>query len=176
MSPQTRRFASGYRPRNDILTNSPKSPAYTYQAFTKPIILRMALSRISNPPFEIFPRSSRSASYPSCLPHRRSSSSRISILSTTASRWRSCADARAGVRFCHAGMITRPVRERSVDEVLEAAEESIKNTGFEELALLSLSSSDYTHVLELVTKVGEKFGWQTSQSFTAISANRIGFN
>lgn len=63
-----------------------------------------------------------------------------------------------GCRFCHAGMITRPVRERSVDEILEAAEEAIKNTGFEELALLSLSSSDYTDVLELVTRVGEKFG------------------
>ena len=62
-----------------------------------------------------------------------------------------------GCRFCHAGMITRPVRERSVDEILEAAEEAIKNTGFEELALLSLSSSDYTDVLELVTRVGEKF-------------------
>jgi radical SAM family uncharacterized protein len=62
-----------------------------------------------------------------------------------------------GCRFCHAGMITRPVRERTVEEVLEAAEEALKNTGFEELALLSLSSSDYTHVLELVTKVGEKF-------------------
>jgi len=62
-----------------------------------------------------------------------------------------------GCRFCHAGMITRPVRERSVDEVLEAAEESIKNSGFEELALLSLSSSDYSNVLELVTKIGERF-------------------
>jgi radical SAM family uncharacterized protein len=63
-----------------------------------------------------------------------------------------------GCRFCHAGMITRPVRERTVEEVLQAAEEAIRNTGFEELALLSLSSSDYTNVLELVTKVGEKFG------------------
>jgi len=63
-----------------------------------------------------------------------------------------------GCRFCHAGMITRPVRERSVDEVIEAVEASIKSSGFEEIALLSLSSSDYTHVLELVTKVGEKFG------------------
>jgi len=63
-----------------------------------------------------------------------------------------------GCRFCHAGMITRPVRERSVEQVLEAAEEAIKSTGFEELSLLSLSSSDYSKVLELVTKVGEKFG------------------
>jgi radical SAM family uncharacterized protein len=62
-----------------------------------------------------------------------------------------------GCRFCHAGMVTRPVRERSVDEVLEAAEVALKSTGFEELALLSLSSSDYTNVLELVTKIGEKY-------------------
>jgi radical SAM family uncharacterized protein len=63
-----------------------------------------------------------------------------------------------GCRFCHAGMITRPVRERSVDEILVAAEQAIRSTGFEELALLSLSSSDYTDVVELVTRVGEKFG------------------
>jgi radical SAM family uncharacterized protein len=63
-----------------------------------------------------------------------------------------------GCRFCHAGMITRPVRERSVDEIMLALEESIRNSGFEEIALLSLSSSDYSHVLELVTRVGERFG------------------
>lgn len=63
-----------------------------------------------------------------------------------------------GCRFCHAGMIVRPVRERSVEEVVTAAEEAIRNTGFEELALLSLSSSDYSNILELVTRIGEKFG------------------
>jgi radical SAM family uncharacterized protein len=63
-----------------------------------------------------------------------------------------------GCRFCHAGIIARPVRERSVDEVLAAAEEAIRATGFEELALISLSSSDYTNILELVTRIGEKFG------------------
>lgn len=62
-----------------------------------------------------------------------------------------------GCRFCHAGMITRPVRERTVDEVLQACEDAIKYSGFEDLALLSLSSSDYTNILELVTKVAEKF-------------------
>ncbi len=63
-----------------------------------------------------------------------------------------------GCRFCHAGMIARPVRERSVDEVAAAAEEAIRNTGFEELALMSLSSSDYSNIVELVTKIGETFG------------------
>ncbi|MGC1377065.1 MAG: TIGR03960 family B12-binding radical SAM protein [Anaerolineales bacterium] len=62
-----------------------------------------------------------------------------------------------GCRFCQAGMITRPVRERSVEEVVRAAEEAIRSTGFEELALLSLSSSDYTHVVDLVTAVGDHF-------------------
>ncbi len=63
-----------------------------------------------------------------------------------------------GCRFCHAGMIARPVRERSVDEVAAAAEEAIRSTGFEELALMSLSSSDYSNIVELVTKIGEQFG------------------
>jgi radical SAM family uncharacterized protein len=62
-----------------------------------------------------------------------------------------------GCRFCHAGMINRPVRERPADEVLAALEASLQNTGYEEIALLSLSSSDYTHILELVNAVGERF-------------------
>lgn len=63
-----------------------------------------------------------------------------------------------GCRFCQAGMVVRPVRERSVDEVLQACQDAIANTGFEELALLSLSSSDYSHISELVEKLGQAFG------------------
>lgn len=62
-----------------------------------------------------------------------------------------------GCRFCQAGMITRPVRERSVEEVVDAAEAAIKSTGFEELALLSLSSSDYTYVKDLVDAISKRF-------------------
>ncbi|MFN3490984.1 MAG: TIGR03960 family B12-binding radical SAM protein [Anaerolineales bacterium] len=62
-----------------------------------------------------------------------------------------------GCRFCQAGMITRPVRERSVQEVVEAADAAIRSSGFEELALLSLSSSDYTYVKELVDAVSKRF-------------------
>src|SRR5574341_1426435 len=58
-----------------------------------------------------------------------------------------------GCRFCHAGMVTRPVRERSVEEVVKAVVEAIAQTGYEEVALLSLSSSDYTNVVELVSAV-----------------------
>ncbi len=62
-----------------------------------------------------------------------------------------------GCRFCQAGMITRPVRERSVQEVVDAADAAIRATGFEELALMSLSSSDYTHIGELVDAVSKRF-------------------
>jgi radical SAM family uncharacterized protein len=62
-----------------------------------------------------------------------------------------------GCRFCHAGMITRPVRERSVQEIVDAIETAIAHTGFEEIGLLSLSSSDYTHILDLVQTVNQRF-------------------
>jgi radical SAM family uncharacterized protein len=62
-----------------------------------------------------------------------------------------------GCRFCHAGMITRPVRERVVPEVMDAIEEIIASTGFEEISLLSLSSSDYVYVQELADAVHEKY-------------------
>ncbi len=63
-----------------------------------------------------------------------------------------------GCRFCHAGMITRPVRERPVEEIVEAIGQIIDKTGYEEIALLSLSSSDYTHVLELTRRIQEEYG------------------
>lgn len=62
-----------------------------------------------------------------------------------------------GCRFCHAGMINRPIREREVNDIISTIEQSLDNTGFEEVALLSLSSSDYTNVLELVEKISDKF-------------------
>lgn len=63
-----------------------------------------------------------------------------------------------GCRFCHAGMVTRPVRERPVEEILEAMEQILEKTGYEEISLLSLSSSDYTRVLELTARIGQRFG------------------
>ncbi len=61
-----------------------------------------------------------------------------------------------GCRFCHAGMVTRPVRERSVEEILSAIQEALKNTGYEEVALLSLSSSDYSQITHLVERVSHE--------------------
>ncbi len=62
-----------------------------------------------------------------------------------------------GCRFCQAGMIMRPVRERPVAEVVEAIEEALNKTGYEEVALLSLSSSDYTNISELVEAIARRF-------------------
>ncbi len=62
-----------------------------------------------------------------------------------------------GCRFCQAGMIARPVRERPIAEIVQAARAAIQSTGAEELALLSLSSSDYTNVIDLVDAISEEF-------------------
>ncbi len=62
-----------------------------------------------------------------------------------------------GCRFCHAGMVTRPVRERSVPEIVQAISAALKHTGFEEISLLSLSSSDYTHISDLIKAITNKY-------------------
>lgn len=56
-----------------------------------------------------------------------------------------------GCRFCQAGMIYRPVRERSREKIKEIVEKQLKATGYEELSILSLSTGDYSGVEELVT-------------------------
>ena len=63
-----------------------------------------------------------------------------------------------GCRFCHAGMVFRPVRERPMEEILWAVEHIIEETGFEEISFLSLSSSDHTQIGELVRETMARFG------------------
>lgn len=55
-----------------------------------------------------------------------------------------------GCRFCQAGMLYRPTRERDLSMLKEYAKEMLKNTGYEEISLSSLSSSDYSKLGELV--------------------------
>ena len=62
-----------------------------------------------------------------------------------------------GCRFCQAGMIYRPLRERDVEELKESARAMLKNSGHEEISLSSLSSSDYTHLEELVNFLIDEF-------------------
>ena len=58
-----------------------------------------------------------------------------------------------GCRFCQAGMIYRPVRERKTDTITDIALKQLKNTGHEELSLLSLSTSDYSDFENLATNL-----------------------
>jgi len=62
-----------------------------------------------------------------------------------------------GCRFCQAGIIYRPVRERPLGEVLEAVEELLANTGYEELSLVSLSTSDYGEIQPLLTELARRY-------------------
>lgn len=62
-----------------------------------------------------------------------------------------------GCRFCQAGMIYRPLRTRSLETLKTYAREIIKNTGYEELSLTSLSTSDYPEFAELMDFLVEEF-------------------
>src|SRR5690606_26339447 len=53
-----------------------------------------------------------------------------------------------GCRFCQAGMITRPVRERSLRGIGEMVDQSVRASGFDEVGLLSLSSADHSEIAE----------------------------
>lgn len=62
-----------------------------------------------------------------------------------------------GCRFCQAGMIYRPVRERSPEKLLKLAEKLVENTGYEEISLSSLSTGDYSQLEDLVKGLMERF-------------------
>ena len=63
-----------------------------------------------------------------------------------------------GCRFCQAGMIYRPVREKDVCVLEENARRMMESTGHEEMSLSSLSTSDYTHIRELITDLIDTYG------------------
>jgi radical SAM family uncharacterized protein len=62
-----------------------------------------------------------------------------------------------GCRFCQAGMIYRPVRERPHEEVIQAAGDIINNCGYDEISLVSLNTSDYSGVDKLVAKLTQHY-------------------
>ena len=65
-----------------------------------------------------------------------------------------------GCRFCQAGFIYRPVRERPMAEVLGATEQLLANTGHEEIALVSLSSTDHSAIEPLLLTLNERYASQ----------------
>src|SRR5690606_35777458 len=62
-----------------------------------------------------------------------------------------------GCRFCQAGMIYRPTRERSPEEVVEAARQLMANTGYDELSLLSLSTTDHSQIVPMGQQLNGTF-------------------
>jgi len=67
---------------------------------------------------------------------------------------RGCAQ---GCRFCQAGIIYRPVRERTQEEVIKAVEGLVKNCGYDEISLLSLSTSDYPGIEDVVSTLLRRY-------------------
>ena len=63
-----------------------------------------------------------------------------------------------GCRFCQAGMIYRPLRERTPEEVVAGARELLANTGYDELSLVSLSSTDHSQIDGIVAALRREFG------------------
>ena len=63
-----------------------------------------------------------------------------------------------GCRFCQAGMIYRPLRERTPEEVVAGAKELFRNTGFDDLSLVSLSSTDHSQIKSIVRALRAEFG------------------
>jgi radical SAM family uncharacterized protein len=62
-----------------------------------------------------------------------------------------------GCRFCQAGMITRPVRERSITGIGEMVEQGLAATGFEEVGLLSLSSADHSEIADVTRGLADRY-------------------
>ncbi len=68
-----------------------------------------------------------------------------------------------GCRFCQAGMITRPVRERSITTIGAMVDNGLKKSGFEEVGLLSLSSADHTEIGDIATGLADRYEAPTSR-------------
>lgn len=80
----------------------------------------------------------------------------------------------AGCRFCQAGMIYRPVRERSVDNVIKDVLNQVEKTGYEEASLLSLSTGDYSQIEPLILNLNKNLlSKNVSLSTPSLRANSV---
>lgn len=78
-------------------------------------------------------------------------------------------------RFCQPGHVTLPIRERSAEDIIKIAKELVKNTGYEEYSLLSLSSNDYANINEVIKELALDFN--KKKISVSLPSQRIdGFN
>ena len=78
-------------------------------------------------------------------------------------------------RFCQPGHVTLPIRERSAEEIIKIAKELVKNTGYDEYSLLSLSSNDYANINETIKELSIDFN--KKKVSVSLPSQRIdGFN
>ncbi len=78
-----------------------------------------------------------------------------------------------GCRFCQAGFIYRPLRKRSLNTLLKQSQEIIKETGYEEISLGSLSSTDHPDILELVRGIERCSGRKLAISLPSLRLNSL---
>jgi len=77
-----------------------------------------------------------------------------------------------GCKFCQAGWTYRPVREKKMGKLIQIAEDLVKHTGYEELSLISLSSSDYSQIEELAKTLAKKYeGKRVNLSLPSMRTN-----
>lgn len=118
-------------PHSGVMTVSPRKPE------ARPIIAKRLVQRLPPPPTR------------PVVPYIEVVHDRAMI-----EIQRGCAH---GCRFCQAGVCYRPVRERPMAEVIESIASLLANTGYNEVALVSLSSTDYTHIEPLVAELVRRY-------------------
>lgn len=81
-----------------------------------------------------------------------------------------------GCKFCQAGSCWKPVRKRSVEKIIELAKQTYKNTGYEEISLLSFSAGDHPEIEKIIEKLVEEFkGKKVSISFPSLRIDTFSF-
>lgn len=78
-----------------------------------------------------------------------------------------------GCRFCQAGMMYRPIRERSVDNIVESVKQGLAETGYEEVSLTSLSTTDHSQIKEILTRLNKEVAKPGSGIRISIPSQRV---
>ncbi len=125
--------------RDVLLEEIAGIPGFYVPSFSKKPVKRVFVRDLDSAPFPVSP----------VVPYTQIVHDRVNIEIS-----RGCT---RGCRFCQAGIIYRPLRERSPRRVLALVEESIKNTGYDEVSFTSLSAGDYSMLPELLRAFNQRF-------------------